>query len=107
MTKQIYYLQSCDEWKQTSSMRLLFIGTSKQKLKMRISKEIEDGNMEYKPKSSERIYNNKTHIYEEKENTPKQQAKLFRKDFDNMLPYFVDAELKYGTFDVVEDNSDI
>lgn len=28
-------------------MELLFIGTSQQKLKMKISKEIEEGNMEY------------------------------------------------------------
>lgn len=49
MAKQIYYLHSCNEWKEYSSMELLFIGTSQQKLKMKISKEIEEGNMEYKP----------------------------------------------------------
>ena len=47
MAKQIYYLHSCNEWKEYSSMRLLFIGTSQQKLKLKISKEIEEGNMEY------------------------------------------------------------
>lgn len=47
MAKQIYYLHSCNEWKEYSSMELLFIGTSQQKLKMKISKEIEEGNMEY------------------------------------------------------------
>lgn len=52
MAKQIYYLHSCNEWKEYSSMRLLFIGTSQQKLKMKISKEIEEGNMEYKPITS-------------------------------------------------------
>lgn len=46
MAKQIYYLHSCNEWKEYSSMELLFIGTSQQKLKMKISKEIEEGNME-------------------------------------------------------------
>lgn len=107
MAKQIYYLQSCDEYKQNSSMRLLFIGTSKQKLKMRISKEIEDGNMKYKPVSLTRDFDNHELSWKEHENTPRQQAKLFRKDFDTMLPYFVDSELKYGTFDVVDDNSDV
>ncbi len=47
MAQQIYYLHSCNEWKEYSSMSLLFIGTSQQKLKMKISKEIEEGNMEY------------------------------------------------------------
>lgn len=107
MAKQIYYLQSCDEYKQYSSMRLLFIGTSKQKLKMRISKEIENGNMEYKPVSQTRDFEKPEPSWKTHENTPKQQAKLFRKDFDTILPYFVDSELKYGTFDVVDDNSDI
>ena len=45
--KQIYYLQSCDEWRSTDSMRLLFIGTSVTKLKMKIAKEIREGNMVY------------------------------------------------------------
>ena len=47
MAQQIFYLHSCNEWKEYSSMNLLFIGTSQQKLKKKISKEIEDGNMEY------------------------------------------------------------
>lgn len=65
MAKQIYYLHSCNEWKEYSSMELLFIGTSQQKLKMKISKEIEEGNMEY--------YDGDL--------SPKEQAKKFRKDW--------------------------
>ena len=56
MAKRIYYLHSCNEWKEYSSMELLFIGTSQQKLKMKISKEIEEGNMEYKPITSRYDY---------------------------------------------------
>lgn len=85
MAQQIYYLHSCNEWKEYSSMRLLFIGTSQQKLKMKISKEIEEGNMEYKPvttyhdwdgehiicKEKKRILRNNKQNYSERIGKPK------------------------------------
>ena len=77
MAKKIYYLHSCNEWKEYSSMRLLFIGTSQQKLKMKISKEIEEGNMEYKPVTTRCAYVDGEFKLVDKENTPKEQAKLF------------------------------
>ena len=72
MAKQIYYLHSCNEWKEYSSMRLLFIGTSQQKLKMKISKEIEEGNMEYKPVTTRYDYVDGEFKLVDKENTPKE-----------------------------------
>ena len=72
MAQQIYYLHSCNEWKEYSSMRLLFIGTSQQKLKMKISKEIEEGNMEYKPVTTYHDWDGEHIICKEKENTPKE-----------------------------------
>lgn len=94
MAKQIYYVMSCDEWASTDSMRLVFIGTSKQKMKMFISKEIENGNMEYKfdcdaePNRKER----------------ERMAKEFRKDFEVLDRWDLNNYLNYGTFDYCYDN---
>lgn len=91
MAKQIFYLQSCDEWKSYSSMELLFIGTSQRKLKMKISKEIEEGNMEY----------GNTEL------SPKEQAKRFRKDWDTETRDIINSQLKYGYFDYTYDNEEM
>ena len=91
MAKQIYYLCSCNEWKEYSSMDLLFIGTSQQKLKMKISKEIEEGNMEY--------YDSKL--------SQKEQANKFRKDWKIKTMVTINSRLKYGVFDYTYNNEEM
>lgn len=91
MAKQIFYLQSCDEWKSYSSMSLLFIGTSQRKLKMKISKEIEEGNMEYDDTAL----------------SPKEQAERFRKDWEVETRDVINSRLSYGYFDYTYDNEDM
>ena len=71
MAKQIFYLQSCDEWKSLDSMQLLFIGTSRQKLMMPVSAK------------QEYIEEYEAWKWVEIENSPKKQAKLFRLDWRN------------------------
>ncbi len=107
MAKQIYYLHSCNEWKEYSGMRLLFIGTSQQKLKMKISKEIEEGNMEYKPVTTRCAYVDGEFKLVDKENTPKEQAKLFRQDWETETRDIIKSELKYGDFDYTYNNEEM
>ena len=107
MAKQIYYLHSCNEWKEHSSMELLFIGTSQQKLKMKISKEIEEGNMEYKPVTTRYDYVDGEFKLVDKENTPKEQAKLFRQDWETETRNIIKSELKYGDFDYTYNNEEM
>ena len=89
MAKQIFYVMSCDEWKSTDSMRLQFIGTSQKKLKMFVSKEIETGNMDYR---------------EDKDLTPKQQAKEFRSDWETSPRRDINCNLTYGYIDYCYNN---
>ena len=89
--KIIYYLHSCDEWVSKSSMRLIFIGTSPTKLKMKISKEIEAGNMEYY----------------DAELSPKEQAKMFRQDFAKKTENYINGNLTYGFYDYCYDNEEL
>lgn len=107
MAKQIYYLHSCNEWKEYSSMSLLFIGTSQRKLMMKVSKEIENGNMEYNPVTTEYDYVDGEFKLVDKENTPKEQAKLFRKDWKIRPLNEIDSELKYGDINYTYDNEEI
>lgn len=107
MAKQIYYLCSCNEWKEYSSMRLLFIGTSQQKLKMKISKEIEEGNMKYKPITLRYDYVDGEFKLVDKENTSKEQAKLFRQDWETETRDIIKSELKYGDFDYTYNNEEM
>lgn len=109
MAKQIFYLQSCDIWKSTDSMRLLFIGTSPQKLMMKISEEIEEGNMEYKPVTTTQEYDfeRKDFYCVEKKNSPKEQVKLFRQDFKTKTRDIVNSNLDYGYFNYTYNNEAI
>lgn len=91
MAKQIYYLHSCNEWKEYSSMRLLFNGTSQQKLKLKISKEIEEGNMEY--------YDGDL--------SQKEQAKKFRKDWKTETRATINSRLTYGDYDYTYNNEEM
>ena len=81
----------CNEWKEYSSMRLLFIGTSQQKLKMKISKEIEEGNMEY--------YDGDL--------SQKEQAKKFRKDWKTETRATINSRITYGDYDYTYNNEEM
>ncbi len=93
MAKQIFYVQSCNEWKEYSSMRLLFIGTSIQKLVKFVAKQIEDEEMSYDDGNDSLI--------------SKQQAKLFKKDFKMQTLSVVNSRLRYGLIDYTHDNEEI
>ena len=85
---KIYTLFTCDEWKSNDSMRLAFIGTSKQKLRKCVINMIENKNMEY---------NNP--------NAPiRQQIKDFKIDFDNNNMRLVNSSLQYGMIGIYENN---
>lgn len=107
MAKQIYYLQSCDIWKSCDSMSLLFIGTSQRKLMTKISKEIESGNMNYKPVTSEYDYVNGEWKLVDKRNSLKEQARLFRKDWKTEDRRTINSALEYGYYDYTYDNAEI
>ena len=107
MAKQIFYLQSCDAWKSTDSMSLIFIGTSQRKLMMKISKEIEEGNMEYKATTSKYDYVDGKWTYVDKNNSPKEQAKLFRQDWKNEDRQTINSLLEYGYFNYTYDNEEM
>ena len=102
MAQQIYYAMYCDALKR--NMRLGFIGTSQRKLKMFISKAIENGNMYYGiSPEGDPVYR-------------KKQAKEFRKDWDtcsggNGMPILSRRELNdrlnYGYIGFCSDNSSI
>ena len=92
---QIYYIQSCNIWKTTDSIRLIFIGTSKQKIKKFIENEILNQNM----------------TYDDDQLTAKQQCKLFRNDWNSIRNEYdlktINAKLTYGMINHTENNSEI
>lgn len=90
MAKQIYYVRSCGIYPHDRS-DVIWIGTSQKKCKMFVSKEIEEGNMDY--------YN--------EELSRKEQARQFRLDWDNSLRRFVNDRLTYGYIDYCYDNSEV
>ena len=92
--RKIYYLHSCDEWRSTDSMRLLFIGTSVTKLKEKIVKEIREGNM----------------VYDDDTLPRNMQADRFLKDFsvfNGANRETINCKLGYGMFNVCQDNEEI
>ena len=92
--RKIYYLQSCDEWRSNDSMRLLFIGTSVTKLKMKIFKEIREGNM----------------VYDDDTLPRRMQADRFLKDFNasnGETQLEINCKLGYGRYDCCEDNEEL
>lgn len=75
-----------------------FYGTSRQKLMMAISKQIEEGSMVYKPVPVKQEYVEEYEEWKwvEIENSPKKQAKLFRLDWRNKPFEQVVSLLEYG-----------
>lgn len=88
----IYLAYACDEWKSTSSEKLLMATTSARKLKSFVAKKIEAGDMEYR-----------TDIC----SAPKKQATQFRKDFDVLTRRELNTHLQYGYFDYTKDGEEI
>ena len=91
MAKQIFYVMSCDEWKSYDSARLIWLGTSQQKLKMFISHEIEKQNIEYG----------------DTESSPQKQAKQFRKDWKTRARNEINSLLRYAFYDYGYDNEEV
>ena len=87
--KQIFLLYATDIWKRNAS--LIWVGTSKQKLKKFIENEIRGENV----------------IYESDELSKREQLKHFHNDwYENELRYISDR-LDYGYIDCVNDNSEV
>lgn len=95
MSKQIYYAMYCDEWKSHDSERLMFIGTSPQKLKMVISKAIENDEAYYHCDGFDEM------------TTQKKQAKEFRKDFAVLTRRELNDRLEYIYFDYTYNNEEM
>lgn len=81
MAKQIFYVFSCDEWKSRESSRIIFIGTSKRKLKQFLADEIDRENMVYYGGSD-----------------------AFLRDFDTEKRDTINSRLDYGYYDYCYDN---
>lgn len=92
MARKIYFVHTCNERKEYSSMRLVFIGTSKQKLKMLVAKLIEEGTLEY-------------HCYDGA--TPKQQARVFRKHWEKEPVVIINSYLVYGDINYTYNNEEM
>lgn len=92
MSKQIYTVFSCDEWKSRDSMRLLMATTSVRKLKSFIVRKIAD----------------ETFAYDKGEELSiPQQVKLFKADFENDLRNNINNRLHYGFLDYCCDGEEI
>lgn len=87
---QIFYVRSCGIYPHGPS-DVIWIGTSQRKLKMFVSKEIENRNMYY---------------YDE-ELPAKKQAKLFRHDWEEALRRDINDRLRYGYIDYVNNNEEV
>lgn len=85
MNTQIYYLMSCDEWKDTDSMRLILITTSEERLCEVIRSEIEAGNMEYNGDTVEKMIAN------------------FNEDWKRERRDYINGLLQYGYYDYTHD----
>lgn len=94
MSKMIFYAMYCDEWNTNDSARLMFIGTSQQKLKMAISKAIERGDVTYDCPDFDMA-------------TQKKQAKEFRKDFAVLTQRELNSKLTYLYFDYTHNNEEM
>ena len=89
MNNYIYVLNNCDEWKSKSSMSLIMVSTSLERIKREIIKQLKDGNIEYK-KGNENI--SKT-----------AQIKMLMEDYKNDGIQFVFDNIEYGFVNIVID----
>lgn len=92
MSKQIFTVFACDQWKSHDSMRLMMATTSVRKLKSFIVRKIID----------------KTFTYDKgDELSISQQVKLFKMDFENGLRDDINNCLHYGFLDYCYDGEEI
>ncbi len=92
MSKQIYTVFACDEWKSRDSMRLLMATTSVRKLKSFIVRKIADETFTYDKGNELSI---------------PQQVKLFKLDFENGLRSDINGCLNYGFLEYCYDGEEI
>lgn len=92
MSKQIYTVFACDEWKSRDSLRLLMATTSVRKLKNLIIRKIADEVFTYDKGEGLSI---------------PQQVKLFKEDFKNGLRNEINDRLHYGYMDYCYDGEEI
>ena len=92
MSKQIYTVFACDEWKSRDSMRLLMATTSVRKLKNLIIRKIADEVFTYDKGEELSI---------------SQQVKMFKDDFMNCLRNEIIDRLHYGYMDYCYDGEEI
>lgn len=92
MSRQIFLVYSCDEWK-TRPMHLLMATLSAQKVKMFISDMIE---------KEDAIYGNEDPDYK-----PKKRAAEFRRDFGKLTGSELNSRLTFAYFDYVCDGEEI
>jgi hypothetical protein len=96
MSKQIFVVYACDEWKSTDSMQLLMATTSVRKLKSYIAKRIEDD----------------TFGYGDEELSKKKQAAKFKFDFsagvgESSMRRTINDQLHNGYYDYCYDGEEI
>ena len=92
MSKQIFTVFACDQWKSRDSMRLLMATTSVRKLKNLIVRKIADETFTYDKGNELSI---------------PQQVKLFKLDFENGLRDDINNNLHYGFLDYCYDGEEI
>ena len=90
--KQIFLVYACDLWKGRDSMRLVMASSSAAKTKRFISKQIEEDKMEY-----DRLG----------DRPPREEALIFRKDWDSLTRRELNSNLRYGFYDYVYDGEEI
>ena len=93
MSKQIFLVYSCNEWR-NKPMPLLMATESARKVKMFISKLIENEEAEYD-------FGHGTEF------ASKRQAKEFRKDFETLRRDELNNRLIYVFFDYVHDGEEL
>lgn len=88
MSKQIFLLYSCDEWKTKDSLRLVCASTSANKIKKAIITSIKNNEMEYTDGN---------------ELSLTKSVILFKKDWESALRDIINDRLKYGFTEYVYD----
>lgn len=95
VSKQIYTLFTCDDWKTRDSMSLLMVTTSVRKLKSFIVRKIAD----------------ETFVYDNDGFSSSAQVELFESDFESGLIYgnlsVINDRLLYGFLDQHDDGEEI
>lgn len=89
MAQQIFYLCSCNEYKEYSSMIPILMTTDEEVLWETIRKEIRQGNMEYDGKDIDEMVDN------------------FDEDWETSNRGDINSKLVYGYYDYTEDGTEM